>query len=255
MTTSQLWRCITVMCEEITRDRFLNDRIEVLQYRNGFRFSIDAALLAAFAAPNDGSRIVDLGTGCGIIPLILGYRYPGVHIVGVEIQEALAKLATRNADINGFTNRIVIRCANLNSLSIQDVAGPVDLVVSNPPYRRAMSGRINPNRQQAVARHEILTTLSDVVNAACRLLGIGGQFAVIYPAERVTGLLTAMRVAGIEPKQLQTVHSRSHDPARRVLVSGVKGGRPGGAIVRPPLIIYESDGAYTHDVKVMLADG
>ena len=255
MTTSQLWHCITVMCEEITQDRFLNDRIAVLQYRNGYRFSIDAALLAAFAAPDGGSRIVDLGTGCGIIPLILGYRYPGVHIVGVEIQETLAKLATRNAVINGFTNRIVIRCANLNSLSIQDVAGPVDLVVSNPPYRKAMSGRINPKRQQAVARHEILTTLSDVVNAARRLLGIGGQFAVIYPAERVTDLLAAMRAASIEPKQLQTVHSRSHGLARRVLVSGVKGSRPGGMTVRPPLIIYETDGAYTRDVTAMLADG
>ena len=240
------------MCEDVTTDRFLNDRIEVLQYRNGYRFSIDAALLAAFAAPGDDSRIVDLGTGCGIIPLILGYRYPGVYIVGVEIQAALAALAMRNAKINGFGDRIAIRCLDINALTIQDVAGPVELVVSNPPYRKAMSGRVNPKHQQAVARHEILTTLPDVVNAATRLLGIGGRFAVIYPAERISDLLTAMRAADIEPKQIQMVHSRMQSPARRILVSGVKGGRSGGAAVLPPLIIYAADGAYTGAVAAML---
>jgi tRNA1Val (adenine37-N6)-methyltransferase len=233
-----------------TQDMFFNGRITVLQHREGYRFSIDAVLLAAFSSPEAGDRIVDLGTGCGIIPLILGFRHPEVSITGIEVQPELAALAAQNIEVNGLKERISIICGDLKQITIQAVSGPVDLVVSNPPYRKDRSGRVNPNLQRAVARHEILATLNDVVGSASKLLGIGGRFAAIYPAERITDLLSTLRTAGIEPKHIQTVHAKRHDPARLILVSGIKSGRPGAA-VHEPLVIYRSNGKYTDRVQAM----
>jgi len=233
-----------------TEDTFFKGRIKVLQHREGYRFSIDAVLLAAFSAPGNNDRIVDLGTGCGIIPLILGYRHPAVSITGIEVQPELADLAAHNVEVNGLKERITIIRADMRSLSIQAVSGPVALVISNPPYRKGRSGRVNPHPQRAVARHEILATLQDVACAAARLLGIGGRFTIIYPAERITDLLTSLRSAGIEPKHIQTVHAKAHDPGRLVLVSGIKGGRPGAA-VHEPLVIYQPNGSYTDRVQAM----
>ncbi len=233
-----------------TEDTFFNGRIKILQHQDGYRFSIDAVLLAAFSAPETEDRIVDLGAGCGIISLILGYRHPAVSITGIEVQPELAELAAQNAEANGLKDRINIICADMRSLSIQAVSGPVDIVISNPPYRKDRSGRINSHPQRAVARHEILATLQDVAEAAARLLGIGGRFAIIYPAERITDLLTNLRSAGIEPKHIQTVHAKCDDPARLVLVSGIKGGGPGAA-VHEPLVIYQPNGAYTDRVQAM----
>jgi len=233
-----------------TEDTFFNGRIKVLQPRHGYRFSIDAVLLAAFSSPGIEDRIVDLGTGCGIIPLILGYRYPAVSITGIEVQPELAALATQNVESNELKERIGIICADMRSVSIQTVSGPVNLVICNPPYRKGRSGRVNPQSQRAVARHEILATLSDVTHAAARLLGIGGRFAVVYPAERITDLLMSLRSAGIEPKHIQTVHAKTQDPARLVLVSGIKAGRSGAA-VHEPLVIFRPDGTYTDRVQAM----
>lgn len=223
-----------------------------MQHREGYRFSIDAVLLAAFSAPGAKDRIVDLGTGCGIIPLILGQRHPAVSITGIEVQPELAALAAQNVEANGMKDRVTIICGDMKLLSIQAVSGPVDLVISNPPYRKSRSGRVNPHPQRALARHEILATLQDVAAAAARLLGIGGGFAIVYPAERITDLLTNLRSTGIEPKHIQTVHAKDHDPARLVLVSGIKGGRP-GATVHEPLVIYQPNGTYTETVQAMLA--
>jgi tRNA1Val (adenine37-N6)-methyltransferase len=233
-----------------TEDTFFNGRIKVLQHREGYRFSIDAVLLAAFSAPGVKDHIVDLGTGCGIIPLILGYRHPEVSIKGIEVQPELAALAAQNVEANGLKERVTIIRGDMRSLSIQAVSGPVNLVISNPPYRKGRSGRVNPHPQRALARHEILATLQDVAGSAARLLGIGGRFSVVYPAERITDLLTNLRSAGIEPKHIQTVHAKGHDSARLVLVSGIKGGRPGAA-VHEPLVIYQPNGMYTDRVQAM----
>lgn len=233
-----------------TEDTFFNGRIKVLQDREGYRFSIDAVLLAAFSAPGDKDRIMDLGTGCGIIPLILGYRHPTINIAGIEVQPELAALAALNVEANGLQARITVFRRDMREVSIQEVGGPMDLVISNPPYRKGRSGRINPHPQRAVARHEILATLQDVANAAARLLGIGGRFAVVYPAERITDLLTGLRSAGIEPKHIQMVQAKTYGPARLVLVSGIKGGRPGAA-VHEPLVIFRPDGAYTDRIRAM----
>lgn len=238
--------------ELVTEDSFFNGKIKLLQHQDGYRFSIDSVLLAAFVKPGHEDRIVDLGTGCGIISLILGYRYPGVKITGIEVQHELAELAARNVEINGLNERISIICNDLKKITINEVSGPVDIVVSNPPYRKEKSGRVNPNYQQAVARHEIMSTIDDVVKAGSRLLGVGGRFAVIYTAERIADLLISLRSSGIEPKSLQTVHSKPNDPARLILVSGIKGSRPGTTIMEP-LFIYQTDGSYTKKIMAMFS--
>jgi tRNA1Val (adenine37-N6)-methyltransferase len=236
--------------DDFTTDKFFNGRLTVRQTRTGYRFSIDAVLLAYHVDPLPGDTIVDLGTGCGIIPMILAYRCSDITVFGVELQEELASMAQRNVKDNALDDRISILCQDMKILQPDRVNGPVDLVVSNPPYRLENSGRINPNRQRAVARHEIKVSLNDVVQAARRILRVSGRLFAIYPAERLADILTCMRGAGIEPKFLRTIHSASRTEAKMILVGGRKGARPGIGI-GPALIIYGPDGTYTDEVEKM----
>ncbi len=149
-----------------------------------------------------------------------------------------------------MSDRIVILHQDLKDLRPARLAAPVDLVVSNPPYRKAGSGRMNIDRQQAVARHEIQAAMADVVAAAARMIEISGRFAVIFPAERLAALFFEMQKAGIEPKFLRMIHARSGSAAKLALVEGMKGGRPGLAVA-PALIIYHDDGTYTDTAAAM----
>lgn len=232
----------------LTTDTFFNGRIRVKQDRSGYRFSIDAVLLAGHVNPHPGDNILDLGTGCGIIPLILAYRNPDIKVYGVEVQEELAKIAAVNVKENQMEDQITILCKDMKELKHDMISGPVNLVVSNPPYRKAKSGRINPHQQRAIARHEIKASLSDVVESARRMLSLGGRFVSVYPAERMTDILTQMRLSSIEPKFLRMIHSGWDTEAKLILVEGVKGGGVGIKIA-PPLIIYRQDGSYTEEVQ------
>ncbi len=236
----------------ITTDTFFNGRVRVNQDRSGYRFSIDAVLLAYYARPRPDDKIIDLGTGCGIIPVILAHRHPGITLYGIEVQKTLAEIATLNAKENRMYDRITIIEKDLKLLESRMVFGPVDLVVSNPPYRRVRSGRINSDPQRAVARHEITATLLDVVQAAHRVLRNSGRLVMIFPAERIIDLICQMRSSSIEPKHLQMVYSEIDMGAKLVLIEGRKGGRP-GMKVAPPLTIYHQDGSYTDAVLKMFA--
>jgi len=236
--------------KSLTADSFFNGRIQIKQHRSGYRFSIDAILLAAHARPGPEDTVLDLGTGCGIIPMILAYRNPGIDVYGIEVQTDLADIAALNITENGLNDQITVLCMDMKALNLEMTSGPVDLVVSNPPFRKAESGRINPNRQRAVARHEIKATLYDVVETGRRMLRTGGRFVIIYLAERMTDILTQMRKAGIEPKSIRTIHSGIETVAKLVLVEGKKGGRA-GIKIGPPLIIYRKNGAYTDEVEKM----
>jgi tRNA1Val (adenine37-N6)-methyltransferase len=233
-----------------TTDTFFNGQVSVKQCRHGYRFSIDAVLLAHLAVVHPGERVVDLGTGCGIVSLLLAYQYPDIRLYGVELQPELVNAAKDNVSVNRMQDRISILEGDMKTIIAKSVGGPVDLVVSNPPYRKSGSGRINPGSQKALARHEIHVTLEGVVSAARRLLRTAGRFVVIYPAERLADLLTRMRRAGIEPKWLCMIHSGRETTAKLMVVEGVKGGRPGMKIA-PPLFIYREDGTYTAAVEKM----
>ena len=232
----------------ITTDTFFNGRIQVKQYLSGYRFSIDAVLLAYYIKPNQDNKIIDLGTGCGIIPLILAYRYPQVKIFGIELQKKLANLAALNVEENRMENQIKILYNDLKTLKFDMISGPADIVVCNPPYIKVKAGRISSDLQRAVARHEIKATLDDVIATACRILNISGKFIIIYPAERITDLLAKMRSIGIEPKFLCNIHSCRNKEAKLIIVEGVKGGRSGIKIA-PPFVIYHDDGSYTDAAK------
>jgi tRNA1Val (adenine37-N6)-methyltransferase len=238
--------------QPLTRDTFFNGGIRLNQHRLGYRFSIDAVILAGGLRPRTGDTVVDLGTGCGIIPLILAFRYPGVRVWGVELQEPLATLAAENVRANEMHLQVTVLHADLRDIGPDAFAGPVDWVVSNPPYRRGRSGRVNPEPQRALARHEIAMTLPDLVGAARRLLRGGGRFVTIYTAERITDLLFQMRSALIEPKCLRSIHSGRQSKARLILVEGVKNGGP-GVTVEPPLVIYNENGSYSEELQALLS--
>lgn len=234
----------------VTRDSFFNGRLRLKQPRHGYRYSIDAVILASAVNPKPGETVVDLGTGCGVIPLILAFRRPGVHIWGVELQAALADVAEENVRENDMASRVTIVCADMRDIRPERVGGPADRVVSNPPYRRGRSGRVNPDRQRALARHEIAVHLPEVVRAARTLLKTGGRFTMIYAAGRVAELLSHMRAERIEPKRLRSIHSSEEQDARLVLVEGTRDGRP-GMVVSPPLIVYDGGGRYTEEIQAM----
>ena len=235
-----------------TTDTFFNGRIQVRQEQSGYRFSIDAVLLASHAAPRAGDRIVDLGTGCGIIALIMAFRNPEIQVYAVELQDELVQLAISNVKANCLQDRITVLGADMKRIKPDHVEGPVDLMVCNPPFRRPGSGKLNPDGQRAVARHEVKANLQDVIGAARRMLKTSGRLVTIYTAERTADILHQMRNDRIEPKHIRAIHSNLQSDAKLVLVEGLKGGKP-GLKIGPPLIIYGEDGEYTDEVQAMFA--
>jgi tRNA1Val (adenine37-N6)-methyltransferase len=231
-----------------TLDALFNGRLKVLQKKCGYRFSIDAFLLAHFAKPLPMDRIIDLGTGCGILPLILTFRHKVKTVIGVEIQPSLADLARRNIVLNRLSTRIKIWEKDLKSLEGKSCRGTFDLVLSNPPYRKVGSGRVNPRLEKAVARHEIIATLEDVIRTAGDLLKDKGRLSMIYPASRAADLIEEMRKFHLEPKRLQFVHSHPRDVARLLLVEGLKEGHAQVRVL-PPLFLYDSMGKYTPEAQ------
>lgn len=237
---------------KLTTDAFLEGHLKITQEQDGYRFSLDAALLAASTAPRPGDHIVDLGTGCGVIPLILALRYPQVNIHAVEVQAELAALAHKNVQDNRMQAQIGVVQQDMRTLSVKDIGRPADWIVSNPPYHRSSSGRLNPNNQRALARHEINLNLSQLLQTVRRLLRTGGRFGIIFPCERTSDLLCEMRGKNIEPKWMRMIHSRFEDEAKLMLVQGIQNGKP-GMTVAPPLAVYAQDEQYTPEVRRMLA--
>jgi tRNA1(Val) A37 N6-methylase TrmN6 len=234
----------------LTTDTFFNGCVQVKQNRSGYRFSIDAVLLAWHTGPRPGDTVLDLGTGCGIIPMILAYRYPQIRVYGIEVQTDLADIARLNIEENNMDDRIFIMCMDMKTLNHGITSGPVDLVVCNPPFRKARSGRINPDQQRAVARHEIKTTLHDVIKTAHGMLRTSGRLVIVYSADRTTDVLSQMRAIGIEPKWIRMIHSRENTNAKLILIEGKKGARP-GLKIGPALIIYRENGTYSDEVEKM----
>jgi tRNA1Val (adenine37-N6)-methyltransferase len=206
--------------------------------------------LAASVHPKPKDTIVDLGTGCGIIPLILAYRHPETRIFGVEIQKELAVLAQENIAANGMEDRIKIFQMDMKKLSINMLPKTADLVVSNPPYRKAQSGRVNPNQQRAQARHEISIILVDLIHTVRKVLRKSGRFMMVYPIDRLADVVSALRSGNLEPKFIRNIHSYRNTEAKLVLVEAVMDGRP-GLKAAPPLYIYEPDHSYTEEVQGM----
>ena len=233
---------------DLTHDTFYNGRLIVCQHKAGYRFSIDSILLSGYIRPGKKDRLMDLGCGCGIISLMLACRFPALRLFGVEIQPALASLARKNVIENKMGDRVQIIESDMNALSPQISEGPVDIVFCNPPFGRSRSGRINPNMERALARHEIKVSLEGVIAVTRRMLRTGGRFFTVFPAERITDLLCHMRAHRIEPKRIRMVQAFATSLPNRILVEGVAEGRP-GTVIDPPLVIYRGEGEYTSEVQ------
>ena len=237
----------------MTTTSLFQGRLKVIQRKKGYRFSVDAAILAHHIRLRPTDIAVDLGTGCGIIPLILSLQTPSAHIYGIEIQKDLAELASRNVRENHMEGSITIIHGDMKDFRSDLTPGTVDVVFSNPPYRKLLSGRINPDAERAVARHEIKASLSDVVSVAESLLKPSGRFVVVYSAERAIDLIVNMRTFKLEPKRLRLIHPKQGSQAILAVVEGIKYGNP-GLEVDSPLIIYESEGRYSDEAKKAMGE-
>ena len=235
-----------------TLDALFNGQLHILQGRKGYRFSLDAVLLASFASPRGAEKVVDLGAGSGVVSLILAKLHPNLAVTGLEIQKTMVTCAQKSARLNQLESRVTILQCDVRGIATVLPPGGADLVVCNPPYRKPTSGRISPNKEKRIARHEIAGSLIDFVRAGAYLLPINGRMAVIYPALRTVDLLGTMRAAKIEPKRLRMVHSFTGSEASLVLVEGTKGGRSGIEVLAP-LVIYEKGKQYGADVASLLA--
>ena len=212
-------------------DAFLDGELRIIQSRRGYRFSVDALLLAEFVSITPDDVVVDLGAGCGIISLLLAKKRQAGYIVGLELQEELASQARRNAGLNGLEERIAILQGDLRALPLAPRCA--DVVVCNPPYRKSRSGRINPDPRKAIARHEIAMTLIDILAAGKTLLRSGGKLALIYPANRLTEAFSRMRSQDLEPKRLQIIFPDSASHAKLAMIEGRLGGKSGLTILPP----------------------
>ncbi len=214
-----------------TLDAVLNGRLKLIQPAKGYRFSIDALLLAEFATVKPGDILVDLGTGCGVIPLVLLLTRPLRYALGLEIQKDLSGQASRNRVINGLSEKMEIVLGDIRHAPLSEKIA--DIVTCNPPYRKTGSGRINPDFSKAVARHEILASLDDILSTARRLLKRKGRLAMIYPAERLADLIIRCRRFNLEPKRLQIVYPSLHSSSKLALMEALLGGQPGLDILQP----------------------
>ncbi|HWI39857.1 MAG TPA: methyltransferase, partial [Verrucomicrobiae bacterium] len=199
---------------DLTRDELRDYGLHVLQERKGYRFSLDPLLLCEFCRMSPGMRVADLGTGCGVIPLVLAKREETAAFAGVELQGRMAELAERNVALNGLGDRVEIVHADILHLSSRFAAGSFDLVTANPPYRSPSSGKISPRAVRDAARHETTAGLAEFLDAAKRLVRTGGAICMIYHVSRLTELLCAAQQRKLAPLRLRFVHGSSQAAAR-----------------------------------------
>lgn len=220
----------------------------IQQPESGYRYSTEPFILADWVNPLKGNRVLDVGTGCGIIPLLLNQRYNPLRVTGVEIQESLYRLAVQNIKDNDLSSTVEILHADFLSVADTLETGAFDWVISNPPYRKPGSGRINPSREKAIARHELTLNMESLIGASRPLLKPEGRLVVAYPAHRQEELSDQLNCQGMHPHRWLHVSGHPEAEPRFVLVEA-------GIVARPTppqeesLIMYNSDGSYSHSMQ------
>ncbi len=224
-------------------DKLTTGGLYIIQKNRGYRFSIDSYLLAAFVDEPEGTPAVEIGSGSGVVSILLA-GVKNIGMTGVEVQPALAEMSKRSVVMNRLEKKLRIINADIKDYT----SAGFNAVVVNPPYRPVGSGRINPHDEKAVARHEIMLTLEQMFSCTNRLLNDGGRFYSIYPVWRLPDMLSVMRNNNIEPKKIVMVHSHARSRASLFLVKGIKGsGRE--LFVEPPLFVREARNEYTARMK------
>ncbi|NLU51986.1 MAG: tRNA1(Val) (adenine(37)-N6)-methyltransferase [Clostridiaceae bacterium] len=219
----------------------------ILQKKDKFRFGMDAVLLANFVSILKPKRVLDLGTGTGIIPILLAAKTNAKWITGIEIQPDIADMAKRSVEGNGLNDRIEIIEGDLKAAKDLLGAATYDVVVTNPPYSKVGTGFVNPTESKAISRHEIYCTLDDVLDCARSMLKPNGEFYMVHRPERLTDVITGMRWVKIEPKILRMVVAKEGQAPGLFLIKGLKNGNAGLKIM-PNLVIYDQWGNYTEEL-------
>lgn len=239
---------MTIELKENERiDDLQRNGYKIIQNKDAFCFGMDAVLLSGFAAVKPGERALDLGTGTGIIPLLLEAKNQGLHYTGLEIQKEMADMAGRSVALNRLEDKITIVTGDIKEASRLFGAASFDVVTSNPPYMNDAHGLKNPDLPRAIARHEVLCTLEDVVREAARLLRPGGRFYLVHRPHRLIEIIMALKSFRLEPKRMKMVHPFVDKEANMVLMEAVRGGRS-MIKVEAPVIVYKEPGVYTDEI-------
>ena len=233
-----------------------NERIDDLE-RNGYRiiqdterfcFGMDAVLLSGFARVKDGAKVLDLGTGTGIIPILMEAKTGAAHLTGLEIQEDSADMARRSIRLNGLEEKIDIVTGDIKEAGSLFDAASFDVVTCNPPYMTDKHGLTNPSDAKAIARHEILCTLEDVIAQTAKLLKPGGNFYMVHRPFRLAEIMVLLRAYKLEPKRMRLVYPYVDKEPNMVLIEANRGGKPRMTVERP-LIVFQEPGVYMPEIR------
>ena len=233
-----------------------NERIDDLEFKNlkiiqnkeGFCFGIDSVLLADFAKNiKKGAKVLDLGTGTGIISILLCGKTDLKNIIGVEVQKEVAEMANRSSKLNNLENKFKVINENILNLKKMYDNQSIDVVVTNPPYKKKNTGIINKNEKKVISRHEITASLEDFINISSELLKDKGEFYMVHRPERLVDILDLMRKNKLEPKIIKMVFSNTNKEPKLILIKGIKNAKPFLKIEKN-LYIYDENGNYTADI-------
>ena len=220
---------------------------KIIQDPNRFCFGMDAVLLSAFANVRKGEKVLDIGTGTGIIPILMEARYGGESYVGIEIQEDVADMASRSVKYNNLEDRIVIDNADVKDALELYGSSHFDVITTNPPYMTVDKGLVNPSDTKALSRHEISVKLEDIMSISSKILKNKGRFYMIHRPARLVEIMNVMRKYNLEIKRIRMVHPYIDKEANMVLIEAMHDGKP-FLKVENPLIVYEKSGEYTKEV-------
>ncbi len=224
------------------------------QSKDGYRYSIEPFLMADFSNVMPGMRVLDVGTGCGIIAILLAFMEVRLQLVSVEVQKSLYQQAKANIEKNALCDRVQVLEGDF--IELAGTLDLFDLVISNPPYRKANTGRINPNQEKAIARHEIKIDLESLVKHGAEVLKKGGRMILAYPPERLAEVLQSLQEHGLSPSRLRFIHGSKQAQAKIFLVEAIKGTKE-DCIVLPPLCVYNENSSaersYTLEMQKIYA--
>lgn len=219
----------------------------IIQNPDLFCFGMDAVLLSGFTKVKPGQRVLDMGTGTGVIPILLEAKTKGQEFIGLEIQELSYDMAVRSVALNRLEEKVRIVKGDIKNASEIFGKASFDVVTCNPPYMNDMHGLKNPDLPKAIARHEVLCTLEDVCRQASELLRVGGSFHMVHKPFRLAEIFTRLQQYGLEPKRMRLVHPYIDKEPNMVLIEAVKGGKS-MIKIGPPLIVYKEPKVYTKEI-------
>lgn len=228
-------------------DDLQRNQYKIIQNTKKFCFGMDAVLLSGYARVMPGEKVIDLGTGTGIIPILLEAKTQGKHYTGLEIQEESADMARRSVALNKLEDKIDIVVGDIKEASALFGLASFDVVTSNPPYMNHSHGIVNPGEAKAIARHEILCSLEDVIREASRLLKPNGRFYLVHRPFRLAEIIRVLSDYKLEPKRMKLVYPYIDKEPNMVLVECIKGARA-MVKVEAPLIVYKEPNQYTDEI-------